>query len=159
MRRFLLGETNRYGDTGKPMGEITHNRKRTRFSGIQHQNTYIKINNINHRQKMTGQTVEEKDSDAPTVVEQKQQKTYDRKNKKHNILEALKSNREKDIREEPLQKITHTGQYVTRAKERHKDRNCRYCDSAKWNTNHKCPARDVICHQSKKRPLLESMQT
>ena len=34
---------------------------------------------------------------------------------------------------------------MTRSKEKHKDRNFRYFDAPKWNQNHKCPTRDVIC--------------
>ena len=39
-RRFLLGKTNRCGDIGRPLGEITRIRKRMRFSEIQHRITF-----------------------------------------------------------------------------------------------------------------------
>ena len=71
-----------------------------------------------------------------------QHNTYDRKNKKNTIPEALISHRGKDIKEEPIYKITYTGQYGTMSEERNKDRNCRYCHAPNSNPNHKCPARD-----------------
>ena len=94
--------------------------------------------------------MKEKDLDWAKVVEQSQPSTNDRKNEKNTILEALISNREQDIKEEPIHKITYTRQYGTRSKERHKDRNCRYCDAPHWNHNHKTPARHLISQKCKK---------
>ena len=48
--------------------------------------------------------MKEKDLDVSKVVERIQQNTYDRKKKKKTIPEALISNREKDIKEEPIHK-------------------------------------------------------
>ena len=70
-----------------------------------------------------------------------------KKSKKNTIPEAQKSKRERDIKEEPIHKITDTGQYGPRSKETHKDRNCRYCDTPNWSPNDHCPARDVIYHK------------
>ena len=89
--------------------------------------------------------------DVPKVVEQTQQIAYVRKNKNNTIPEALISNREKNIKEKPIYKIAYTGQYGTRSKERHKDQNCRHYDAPGWNSNHKRPARDVLCHKCKKK--------
>ena len=82
------------------------------------------------------------DLEEPKVVDQIQQNTYDRKNKKNTIPENQISNRERDIKEEPIHRITLTGQYGTKPKEKSKDRNGRYCDAPNWNPNHKCPARE-----------------
>ena len=101
--------------------------------------------------KLQDKQMKEKDLDVPKVVEQIQQNTYDRKNKKNTIREVLLSNRETDFKEEPIHKIAYTGQYGTRSKERHKDVNCRYCDAPNWNPNHKCPAHVGICHKCEKK--------
>ena len=45
---------------------------------------------------------------VPKVVEQIQQSSYDRKNKKNNLAEALALSREKEIKEEFIHKITYT---------------------------------------------------
>ena len=104
------------------------------------------ITSITER-KLWDKVMKENDLDVPKVVEQIQQNTYEQKNKKKTKLEALKSNREKDIIEES----TYTGQYGTRSNEKHKDRKCTYCDAPNWNPNHKCPARDAICHKCQKK--------
>ena len=108
------------------------------------------ITSITYR-KLRDKLLKEKYLDIPKVVEQIQQNTYDRKNKKNTIPEALTSNPEKDIKEEPIHKITYTEQHGTRSEERHKDQNGGYCDALNWNPNHKCPARYVICHKCKKK--------
>ena len=63
-----------------------------RFSGISHQSIQNKIFNINHRQKSRDKLLKEKDLGVPKVVGQEQQNTYDRRNKKHNILGAVIQN-------------------------------------------------------------------
>ena len=150
-RGDFLGKTNRYGNTGRPLREINRIRKRMRFSKLQHRITYIKIYNINHRQEITGQTGERKGLRYTKSSQQIQQNTYDRKNKKNTIPEALISKREKDIKEEPIPRITHTGQYGKRPKKRPKDQNCRRCEAPNWNPNHKCPAREPISYKCKKK--------
>ena len=45
--------------------------------------------------KLRGKLLKEKNLEVPKIVEQKQQNTYDRKNKKNTTLEALTSNRKK----------------------------------------------------------------
>ena len=87
---------------------------------------------------------------VPKVVEQLQRNTYDRKKKKSTIPDGLISNRIKKLKEEPIHKITHSGRYGTRPKERRKERNCRYCGSPNWNPNHKCSNRKSVCHNFKK---------
>ena len=75
-----------------------------RFSGI-----HKFITSITDR-KVRDKLMEEKDLDVPKVVKQIKQITYDRKNKKNTIPQAPISNREKDIKEEPIPKISYTGQ-------------------------------------------------
>ena len=72
----------------------------------------------------------EKDFGVPKVVEQIQQKTYDRKNEKSK-QESLISNQEKQIKEEPIHKRTCTEKYRTKLKKRPKERNCGYCYKSK----------------------------
>ena len=56
--------------------------------------------------KLWDNLLKEKELDVRKVVEQIQQKIYDRKNNKNTITEALITNREKEIKEEPIHKIT-----------------------------------------------------
>ena len=94
--------------------------------------------------------LKEKDLNVPKRIEQRQQNTYDRKNKKNTIPETLTINRENEIKEEPVHKITNTGKYVTRTKERPNERNCRYSNAPNWNLNQKCPARESTCNNCQK---------
>ena len=55
------------------------------------------------------------------------------------------------IKDEPIQKVFYTGKYGSRPKQRPKERNCRCCNAPNWNPNHKCPPRDSICHNCKKK--------
>ena len=56
----------------------------------------------------------------------------------------------KDIKEEPIHRLTDTRKYGTRPNERSKDQNGRYCDAPNWNPNRKCPARESKSHNCKK---------
>ena len=58
--------------------------------------------------------LKEKDLDAPRIAERIQRNAYNRKN---NIKGALISNREKDVKEQRIHKITYTGKYGTRSKD------------------------------------------
>ena len=60
--------------------------------------------------------MKEKNLNVPKVFEQIPQNTFDRKNEQNTIPEALISNREKDLKEEPIHKITYRRQYQTRSK-------------------------------------------
>ena len=109
------------------------------FSGNQHQSTNFKKYKTITDRKLRDKLLKGKELDVPKVVEQIQQNTYERKNKKNTIPEALISSREKDIKEEPIFRITYTGQYGTRS----------HCEAPNWNPNHKCLSRDVICDKCK----------
>ena len=75
---------------------------------------------------------------------------YDGKNKKNSISEALISDQEKEMKEEPSHKITYAGKYGTRPKDRPKERNCRFCNAPNWNRNPKCPSPESIRRNCKK---------
>ena len=71
------------------------------------------------------------------------QNTYERKNRKNTIPEVLIANREKEIKEEPIQKMERFG---TRPKNRMINNNpCKFCNAPNWNTSHKCPGLYKIC--------------
>ena len=78
------------------------------------------ITSITHR-KSRNNLLKEKELDVPKVVEQMQQKTHDKHNKTSNTPAILISNREQEIKEEPIHKITCTGKCGTRPKERPKE--------------------------------------
>ena len=65
------------------------------------------------------------------------------------ILEALLTNREKEIKEDFRYKILYTRKYRTRSKETPEERNCTYCNAPNWNRNHKCLARESLRHDCK----------
>ena len=95
--------------------------------------------------------LKEKQLDEPKVVEQIQQHPFAKNKKKNTIPEAIILNRERENKQEPLHKITYTGKYGTRPKERPKERNCRYYNAPNANLSHECPARESICHKCKKK--------
>ena len=66
-----------------------------------------KITTSSTDRKLRDKLLKEKDLDVPKVVDQIQQNTYDRKNKKNTIPEALISNREKHLRRAHTQNNTH----------------------------------------------------
>ena len=65
--------------------------------------------------------VREKELDLPKVFEQIQENTYDRKNKKNTIPEALISHVEKENKEEPINERLYTGKYRTGPKKNQKN--------------------------------------
>ena len=101
--------------------------------------------------KLLEKLLKEKELDVSKVVEQMQQNTYNCKDKKHTMPAALKSNREKGIKEEPKHRITHTRKHGTRPQERPNERNWRNCDAPNWNPNQNCPARETVCYKRKKK--------
>ena len=100
--------------------------------------------------KSRDKLLEEKDLNVPEVVEQIQQKTDNRRNRKKTRREALTSNREKEIKEEPKHK-TYTRKYEKRPKERQKQRSFRYWNAANWNPNQRCLAPEPTCQKCKKK--------
>ena len=114
--------------------------------------THFKIFNINHRQKITGQTVKRKrlrrtessQTNTTKHMRPKEQEKHHNGNPHINRKKTSKKN-------EPIHKLTYAGQNGTRTKKRDKDRICRYCDAPNWNRSHKCTDRDVIYHNCKKK--------
>ena len=88
-----------------------------RVTGIQHHITYIKIHNNNHRQENTGQILEKKRFRSTKSNRTDPTKHIRPSEQKNTIPETLKSNREKDIMEKPIHRITYTRKYGTRLKE------------------------------------------
>ena len=77
-----------------------------RYSG---RPTHLKIYDRNYGYKTTRQVNETKEprTEENNRIELIKQNTYERKNRKNTIPEALISNREKEIKEEPRQKTEH----------------------------------------------------
>ena len=75
------------------------------------------------------------------TIEMIKQKTYEKKNKKNTIPEALIITKEKQIiKEEPIQRMENFG---TRPKTRITgNRPCRLCNAPNWSPIHKCPAQE-----------------
>ena len=114
---IFLGKTNRYGHTRRTLGgEFTRFRKRMQISGIQHQITYIKIHNINHRQRTKEQTVERRRLRFSESSRTNTTKHIRPKEQKEHPTGSSDIKSEKYIKEEPTHKITYTGQNSTRSK-------------------------------------------
>ena len=77
------------------------------------------------------------------------QNTYERKNRKNTIPEALTSHREKEIKEEPIQKMEKS---ETRPKKTFtNEKPCKFCNTPNWNPTHKCPALEELCNNCGKK--------
>ena len=100
--------------------------------------------------KLRVKLLKEKEIVAPKMLEQIQQSTYDRKNKKNSLPETPKTNREKEIKEKPTQKIVNTG------KDRKSDQRNESADIAMHQTatviiNGQTENHYVITHNCKRR--------
>ena len=84
------------------------------------------------------------------TIEMIKQNTYEKKNKKNTIPEALITTKEKQIiKEEPIQRMEKFG---TRSKTRITGNPpCRFCNAPNWSPLHKCPARDSNCNNCGKK--------
>ena len=121
-----MAKTTIYRNTGGPLGENIRIRNECSFPDFSTELLISKLLTSITGIKVRDKLLKEKDLDLPKVVKQIKQNTYDRKDKKNTIPETLTSNREKDIKEEPIHKITHTRKYGTKPKERPNYRNCRH---------------------------------
>ena len=94
--------------------------------------------------------MKEKTLELKKTIELIKQKTYEKKNKKNTIPEALISTREKyAIKEEPIQRMERFG---TQPKTRPTgNKPCRFCGESKWTPLHKCPAIEPNCNKCGKR--------
>ena len=78
------------------------------------------------------------------TIEMIKQNTYEKKNNKNKIPEPLISNREKEIKEEPIQRME---KFNTRQRNKfNNNRPCRFCDAPNWSQTHKCPAMNQTCN-------------
>ena len=94
--------------------------------------------------KLRDKLMKEKKLELKKTIEMINQNTYERKNRKNTILEALISNREKEIKEESIQRMERSD---TRPKNKFTNKKpCRFCNAPNWNSPHKCPALGKLCN-------------
>ena len=85
------------------------------------------------------------------------QNIFERKNRKNTIPEALITNREKEIKEEPIQKMEKFG---TRPKTTVNEKPCKFCNAPNWNPSHTNPGTtQIMQHLREKRLFRTSRQT
>ena len=100
--------------------------------------------------KLRDKLMKEKTLELKKTIELVKQNTYEKKNKKNTIPEALISTKEKQaIKEEPIQRMERFG---TRPKNRTTaNRPCRCCGIQNWTPMHKCPATETNCNKCGKK--------
>ena len=100
--------------------------------------------------KLRDKLMKEKTLEMKKTIEMIKQNTYEKKNKKNTIPEALLTIKEKQmIKEEPIQRVEKFG---TRPKTRITgNRPCRFCNAPNWNPTHKCPALESNCNKCGKK--------
>ena len=93
--------------------------------------------------------MKKKKLEVKKTIEMIKQNTYERKNRKNTIPEALISHREKEIKEEPIQRMERS---ETRPKNKFtNEKPCKFCNAPNWNPTHKCPALGKLCHNCGKK--------
>ena len=100
--------------------------------------------------KLQDKIMKEKTLELKKVIELIKQNTYEKKNKKNTIPEALISSKEKQIiKEEPIQRMESFG---TKPRNRtFGNRPCRFCNAPNWSPIHKCPAIEANCNKCGKK--------
>ena len=100
--------------------------------------------------KLRDKIMKEKTLELKKIIELIKQNTYEKKNKKTKIPEALISTKEKQIlKEEPIQRMEKFG---ARPKNRNfGNRTCRFCNAPNWTPLHKCPSLDANCNKCGKK--------
>ena len=83
--------------------------------------------------KLRDKLMKEMTLEMKKTIEMIKQNTYEKKNKKNTIPEALVTTKEKQIiKEEPIQRME---KFETRPKTRTpENRPCRFCNAPNWNT-------------------------
>ena len=150
-RRFLLGETIRRRNTGVFLEKTNRNRKRMQLRlYIGRRTANLQIHDRNNRQETTGQNKERENTGTKENSELIKQNTYEKKNEKNTIPEALISSKEKQIiKEEPIQRMERFG---TKSKNKQfGNRPCRFFSAPKWSPIHKCPALEANCNKCGKK--------
>ena len=98
--------------------------------------------------KLRDKLMNEKKPEMKKAVEMIKQNTYEKKNNKNTIPEALISNRE-EIKKEPMQRMN---KFNTRPRKRfNNSRPCRFCNAPNWSQTHKCPALEQTCNNCGKK--------
>ena len=88
--------------------------------------------------KLQDKLMKEKKCELKKTIEMIKQNTYEKKNQENTIPEALISHREKEIKEEPIQRMERS---ETRPKNKFtNEKPCKSCNTPNWNPTHKCPA-------------------
>ena len=100
--------------------------------------------------KFWDKIMKEKTLELKKIIEMIKQITYEKKNKKNTIPEALISTKVKHIiKEEPIQRIERFG---TRPKNKQfGNRTCRFCNAPNWTPIYKCPALEANCNKCGKK--------
>ena len=100
--------------------------------------------------KLRDKIMKEKTLELKKIIELIKQNTYEKKNKKNTIPEALISTKEKHmLKEEPIQRMERFG---TRPKNKnYGNRTCRFCNAPNWTPMHKCPALEANCNKCGKK--------
>ena len=100
--------------------------------------------------KLRYEIMKEKTLELKKIIELIKQNTYEKKNKKNTILEALISSKEKQmIKEEPIQRMERFG---TKPKNKQsRNRLCRFCNAPNWSPIHKFPALEANCNNCGKK--------
>ena len=101
-------------------------------------------------EKLRDKIMKEKTLELKKIIELIKQNTYEKKNKKNTIQEALISTKEKHmIKEEPIQRMERFG---NRPKNKnYGNRTCRFCNAPNWTPMHKCPALEANCNKCGKK--------
>ena len=96
--------------------------------------------------KLRDKLMKEKSLELKKTIELIKQNTYEKKNEKNTIPEALILTREKHaIKEEPILKMERFG---ARSKTRPTgNRPCRFCGASNWIPLYKCPATETNCNK------------
>ena len=99
--------------------------------------------------KLRDKLPKEKKPEMKKAIEMIKQNTYEKKNNKNTIPEALISNREKEIKDESIQRMD---KFKTRPRNKfNNNRPCRYCNAPNWSQTHKSPALDQKCNNCGKK--------
>ena len=100
--------------------------------------------------KLRDKILKEKTLELKKIIELIKQNTYEKKNKKNTIPEALISSKEKQVlKEEPIQRMERFG---TKPKiKQFRNRPCRFCKVPNWSPIHKCQALQANCNKCGKK--------
>ena len=98
--------------------------------------------------KLQGKLMKEKILKMKKTVEMIKQNTYEKKNNKNTIPEALISNRKLKLKKNQYGEIwTNMDKFNTPPRNIvNNNRPCIFCDIPNWNPAHKCPALDQTCN-------------